>query len=150
MNSIQLKQFVTADSITHSKFGDVLPADILLQVYPNADKFYIVNTKPSLHPGEHWTVVYMQGNNNNLIEFWDSLGQDPVTYNNYFKHFFRDKEYIYSNRILQGEAQTCGYFCLYYAYHRSRAYTMNDIVNSFTNDKACNDILVRDFVHRCL
>ena len=40
----------------------------------------------------------------------------------------------------------CGQFCIYYLYHHCRKRTMSSTLNSFVNDKLCNDQIVYDFV----
>ena len=40
----------------------------------------------------------------------------------------------------------CGLYCIYFLYHHCRKIPMSSIVNSFVNDKLCNDQLVSDFV----
>ena len=42
----------------------------------------------------------------------------------------------------------CGQYCIYFLYHRCRKRSLSSIVNSFVNDKLCNDQLVYDFVRR--
>ena len=89
MNSLQIRKYIEQEICSYSKFGDIIPADALSELEISKDRFYVVNTKPSTHPGEHWIVIYI--NNSNSIEFWDSLGKNPESYSVYFQNFFIDK-----------------------------------------------------------
>ena len=144
MNSLELEQFLLTDTFTTHYFGGVIPADSLKNITPGDGKLYVVNTQPSSHPGLHWIVI--NNKSNTSIEFWDSLGQHPQKYGKYFMQYFNELDYLYNTRRLQGWERTCGHFCLFYAFYRCREYSMETIVNNFTLDIACNDIVVLNFV----
>ena len=149
MDTIQLLNLLEKDPIISKMRKDVIPADGLMTIprLGHAPQLYIVNTKPSTHPGLHWTAIYEEPYTK-TIDFWDSMGQPPWTYGQYFQNFFENKRFLYSTKPLQGHHETCGHFCLYFAFYRCRHYSLKSIVNSFSADKSYNDILVKEFVEK--
>ena len=84
-------------------------------------------------------------------EFVDSYEKHPIHYNKHFLDFMIGNavEWDYNKIQLQSAFSiVCGQYCIYFLYHRCRKRTMSSIVNSFVNDKWCNDQLVYDFVRR--
>ena len=137
MNTYQLQNFLERDPFISQLKTGVLSADKLhvINTKENIRQCYIINTQPSTEPGLHWICIYI-GSGDKNVEFWDSLGQKPWTYGTYFKDFFRNKIFLYNNKQLQGYDETCGHFCLYFAFYRSRGYSIKAIANSFTSDKS--------------
>ena len=89
-----------------------------------------MNTDPSEKKGEHWTVLFRE--NEDLYEFFDSLGQSPKTYS--FQNF--PSKYNCNKIMIQNPFEdTCGYFCLYYIFFKCRGKKLDDIfADSFLND----------------
>ena len=82
-------------------------------------------------------------------EFFDSYGKHPIHYNKHFLDFMNRNaaEWEHNKIQLQSAFSTvCGQYCIKFLYHRCRKILMSSIVNSFMNDKLCNDQLVCDFV----
>ena len=147
MNSLEIKHHVSNDHLTSKLFGGVISADDLKDVAKG--KLYVINDQPKTLPGRHWMGLYIDISSN-TVEFWDSTGNKPEYYGEYFEDFFKNTKYVYNTRRLQGQENTCGEFSLYFLYHRSRGYNMEQIINSLTLDPACNDIIVVNFVKNCM
>ena len=82
-------------------------------------------------------------------EYFDSLADEPQKE---FQKFLSQNSHngysVNTRRVQSYESNTCGQFCLYYAYFRSRDIPMDVIVKSFSYDYAYNDCMVRDFVSK--
>lgn len=120
-------------------FGGVLAADQLCNIRDG--KLYVVNTKPINHPGQHW-VVY-----DNLKPkspyFFDSFGNDPRSY----KFFHKMK---YSKQVLQSPSnETCGLWCIWYIYNRSKKFSRKKMFSLFTSDKKKNDKFILNWISAC-
>ena len=103
-----------------------------------------MNTDPTPLPGTHWIAMYF---GNGPAEYFDSLAADPQREFETFLTKNSPNGYLLNTKRVQSyESDTCGHFCLYFAYFRSRDIPMDMIVHSFTSDFAYNDCMVRDFV----
>ena len=102
--------------------------------------FYIINLDDfnSITNGTHWTAFYYY---RNRIEYFDSYGLKPpqIISQNY--------KYIYNSSQLQSySSKACGYFCLYFIYHRYRGLTFYEIIKRFSLvDREYNQNLIIDF-----
>ncbi len=96
----------------------------------------MVNTDDSQGKGIHWVTYYFPKGEH--AEFFDSLGSHPTRYG--MEEYLVDHgpSYLYNTKRLQG-GNTCGQFCIYYAMHRCRGCSMQDIVNQFTDNLQDND-----------
>ena len=109
----------------------------------------MVNTDPMEPPGTHWIAIYF--NEQTKGEFFDSYKKHPIHYNKQFLDFMNRNAVEWEhNRIqLQSAFSTvCEQYCVCVLYHRCRKRPLSSIVNSFVNDKLCNDQLVYDLVTR--
>ena len=128
MNSAQL----TYRMRRVKQFGGVVPADKLPRSIKWRPKVYIVNTDKSLQRGRHWVAFYfpLRG----PAEFFDSMGHKPDYYYTQFKRVLltNGQHYMYNEkRLQQYGTQICGQFCLFYAIHRCRGWSMKRIINQF-------------------
>ena len=127
-----------------AEFGGAIPSDAILHTVRN--RFYIVNTEPSHLPGSHWVCIY----NGKVPEFFDSLGKDPSFYDKTFEYHMINMgpSYMHNTlRVQDRDSESCGLFCVYYLIHRTRGWTMTEIMNSFNiEDKNANEKKVSDFV----
>ena len=149
MNTLEIRKLIRGNSLLNTQFGAVLSADELKTIDLTEKRYFVVNTQAKPLRGRHWVCLYIN-TSSNLVEYWDSIGNKPQYYGEYFHDFFKNVDYIYNERRLQGQENTCGHFCLYFMYHRHRQYTMQEIVNRLTPDPACNDIIVVNFVENCV
>ena len=145
MNTLELKHFLLQDPICAKHFGGVISADHLANLILEDGKVYIINTSISSLPGTHWVLIYKDPVKKN-VEYWDSLAKFPWEYGYYFTKFFSGITYICNTVRLQGRKKVCGEYTLYFSYYRCRGYTMNSIVNHFSNDLVNNDSIVEIFV----
>ena len=88
----------------------------------------IANTDPSSMPGEHWVVLLIKPDGSG--EFFDSFGLPPSVYG--FHRWFPSHRVTVNPVMLQKSEASCGYFCLYYLYHRASGLRMGQIVHSLS------------------
>ena len=119
MNASELEFF-----LRHVKdFGKVLSIDQLCQLRQH--KVYIVNNKPSVHPGEHWFVIDLRKKSPYVF---CSFGTKPSEYG-------LPQDWKYSKIKLQDNtSDTCGLYCLYYI--------INGKMNVFSKNTKKNDKIV--------
>ena len=120
------------DPYSKSIFKAVLPIDKipLKIVYPSA---YVINTDSSAGSGEHWLAVHYDSQG--MCSFFDSYGMPPGFYGleKYLKKTSTD--WIFNNMQLQSlSSVTCGYYCIYFIQMMCRDFTMNEIVEQFSNE----------------
>ena len=108
MNSLEIRNLVNGDDSLKTKFGGVISADDLKIINLAKRNFFIVNTQAKHFPGKHWVCLYIS----DIIEFWDSVGNKPEFYGHYFTDFFKNVSYIYNERRLQGQENSCAHFCI--------------------------------------
>ena len=131
---------------TFDDFGGVFPADKICELVQG--KFYVLNSKPSNHPGEHWVAVYLS----EVPEFFDSLGHSPEYYASGFEELLIDHGpmYMYNTRRLQNYGSSaCGHFCIYYIISRMKGNCIREIVEKFAQyDMSANDEKVVKFYNK--
>lgn len=110
-------------------YGGVLASNQLRFI--KKGKLYVVNTKPSTHPGLHWTII---DNSGPRRYFFDSFGHSPG--------YYGFKEMPYWPRGLQGDSDTCGLWCCYYAVNKDKNKTPAQMFKRFNNNKKANDRFV--------
>ena len=121
--SDQISDIIKHDPRTQKQFLGVYASNDLPDLYANT--FIILNTEPRHKSGSHWVVLYK--NKEHVFEFFDSLGKSPHKYA--FKNFPKYKYIVHNLNLIQNPLQnTCGYFCLYFSFFKSRRYSINDIV----------------------
>lgn len=146
MEGRQIVRIMSADPVMRRVFGGLGASDFLPRQihYPSA---YILNTDRQSGPGIHWVSVYFDENGN--AEFFDSFGFHPAMYG--FLDFLKtqSRDFSYNNMQIQSSnSVTCGYFCIFFLYHRCRGVSMSKIISWF--DPSCkkwNDHAVFEFVY---
>ena len=123
----------------------IFPADKLPRRLPaKRPLLFVCNTDPHNKPGEHWIAMYLDKEGNR--EFFDSFGRSPLP----LFHDFMDKHCIkwtFNAEQLQSViSRFCGHYCVFYCLFKKLHYSMNAIVNCFSNDTSLNDVIVHDFV----
>ena len=146
MNEIDINRYLVMDDKIKSIYKGIISSNELFTIEKDIKSLYIVNTDPNYLPGSHWVAVYSY---NGTCEIFDSLGNKPSKYNRDFYKFLNDyKKSIYSIVKLQNdESKLCGAYCIYYCYLKSRNFTLNEIVNTFSSNKLMNDYLVSNFLY---
>ena len=107
----------------------------------------VVNTDPRQKPGEHWIAMYFPDVRGN--EFFDSYGFPPVYYNDDFPRYSKNRgDTVRNKKTLQAlTSDFCGFYCIYYLYHRTRGHSLDSIVKTFrVKDRVGNDRYVERFV----
>lgn len=151
MKGIKLVNIISTDSIAWSKFGGLYSVDELVNIRLSKGYYYICNTDRIFSKGKHWVVIYWDNrNNNDSIEFFDSLGKIPSLHFYKFMKQVKNK-IIYSNRRLQSvKSDACGYFCLYFIFCRMKGISFNTIINNFSNNLLNNETYVKTYIKHSL
>ena len=121
------------------QFGGIYPKDQIKPDMIKRNHYYIINLDDSIGNGTHWTAFYVD--DNNRIEYFDSYGLKPP-------QIITNYDYIYNSSQLQSyESKACGYYCLYFIYHRSHGYNFYQILKEFslTDLEFYNQNLIKDF-----
>ena len=147
MNTLQLQHTLTTNTMTRTQLGRVCALDQLPTVIRHKPKLYIVNSQPRHRPGRHWLALYFP--KVGYAEFFDSLGHEPSYYHWRLERYLKRQGDTYKrneSRYQQVGTNTCGQFCLYYAYQRCSGRSMTDIELDFKKeDLDYNEELVREF-----
>lgn len=151
MNTHQIMDILLNDKDMRNQYGGVWAANALKSPRKiTRPKLYIVNTDESNLPGSHWVLFYIP--REGYPEFFDSLGRKPYDYHPYFERFLLsyDKSYMQNVKRLQNyESTLCGAYCIFYAVHRCKGYSMRAIVHKFeSNTLKQNDALIVEFMKR--
>ena len=119
-------------------FGGIYAKDQLKPDMIKRKHFYIINLDDSIGNGTHWTAFYVD---NYRIEYFDSYGVKPI------EIICRNYEFIYNSGQIQSyESKACGYYCLYFIYHRSDDYNFYEIIKQFSLvDLNYNQNLIKNF-----
>ena len=121
-------------------FGGIYAKDQITTHMIKHKHFYIINLDDIYSPsnGTHWVVFYVD---DDRIEYFDSYGLKPpqIISENY--------DYIYNSSQLQSyESKACGYYCLYFIYHRSHGFNFYEIIKQFSLvDLDYNQNLIKKF-----
>jgi len=108
------------------------------------DGLYICNTDPANQPGEHWVVVWLEGEH---CEYFDSYGLKPYIRNIADFVHANAKIVKYNNVCLQGpHSQVCGHYAIFFAVCKSRNMSMETVLSMFTTDANMNDLKVYQYV----
>jgi len=137
MNNFEIDRILSGNC---QLFRGVYSSDTLPR---NVRGLIFCNTDPHDRPGEHWVVMYVDGERG---EFFDSFGRPPT---GVFKEFmnFNCKRWIFNDRQLQSIcSRFCGHYCVFYCILRCRGFDMRKITSSLTNDTGFNDVIVHGFI----
>ena len=153
MNTAQIIHALEEDPIMSKKFCGVFPSDKLPQTIDKYPCGFVANTDPSTKPGTHWISIWIgpsdgKGENKRIVgQFFDSYAADvPLVFRDYLeKH---TDIWIYNRRKLQSIwSDVCGDYCIFYLSHRAHGYSMNKIVQLFSDNTMLNDAKVSHFVN---
>ena len=147
MNTLQIKHILQTNPVTKKSFNGVYPKDLLMSI--DKPKLIICNTDTSEGEGKHWILIFF---NNNEVDFFDSLGNNPSYYGNEFIDFM--KKYVSECNITQSRVQPlnsdlCGHYCCYYAHKRCQGYNMEYIINNFPSPqivKQFSEVYLKNYV----
>lgn len=123
MNTQEIEKLV----LKHCKtFSGVFAANEINKI--PSPSFAIVNTDELGSSGKHWVAVYL---NDNLCEFFDSMGQSPLDYHSTWYNFLlnKSKSFIHNEEKIQPTgSSTCGEFCIFYTIMRSNGISFQKII----------------------
>ncbi len=147
MDSDQITRILRNNYITDSTFKGVFASDELpILAEKGVSSVYVCNTDPHNEPGEHWVVIYTDGNG--YGEYFDSFGRSPRHVN--FKQFLKMncKRIECNRKIVQSIFSTvCGCYCIFYCVYRCLGYNIMEIADMFTSNSDFNDEIVVDFTY---
>ncbi|CAC5390891.1 unnamed protein product [Mytilus coruscus] len=95
---------------------------------------FVVNTDNCDQEGSHWVAFHFPASG--PLEFFDSLGRLPETYQRYFRYVLivnGPEHCVVGNQIQPDDSDTCGLYCIYYVKLRCRGLEMKDIINNFSS-----------------
>jgi len=104
----------------------------------------VCNTDPDHRRGEHWIVIYL--GTNRYGEYFDSYGEAPK---DIFRKFLdrHCRRWTFNQEQLQSVISAfCGHYCIFYCLFKVLDYSLDSILNCFSNDTALNDSIVHKFV----
>jgi len=118
------------------KYGGVLAFDQIEFITPG--KYWVVNSKPSNHPGEHWLVIDWTHKHPFLF---DSFGKSPMFYGlTPMRHWKR--------HLQHPDSVTCGIYCVYYIVHRAKHYSPERMFQHFTKMRIQNDSRIKTWLRK--
>lgn len=138
MDTINVCRIACGDKYIRKNFGGVFASDKLPSLKNNYVSF-IVNLDPISLPGSHWVAVYFKGES---AFFFDSYGKPPT--GRILKFLIENSTHIFYNEIQYQDVNTvsCGYFCLYFLYKKSRNLNLSDLKE---NNQSYNERFIRHF-----
>ena len=142
MDTSELKEYMLKDPCISLMYGGVVPKDLLPKDSPK-QKLYIVNLDKSNKQGSHWITLFLC--NDKVTEYFDPLGKEP---DEFIKRFMENESTCYINNTKQCQSSlsnTCGQFCLFYCFFRSRGQSMGGILEYFKTNLLYNEALVHEF-----
>lgn len=147
MDTIALTRILTKDPYCCKSLYGVLASNHLPYSVNKLPCCFVVNTDPSWKSGTHWLALYID--ENRKVEFFDSYGQKLESYPFLYSFVQRvSTEWKFNNKQLQGSlSSTCGQFCIYFLFWRTRGIRFDKILKSFATSVDTNDILVTSFVN---
>lgn len=149
--SNQIEEVLRNDDYARNVMGGVIARNELSKVPTTPTPLgYVVNTKPSSHPGEHWVAVYLDKDPRKPAEFFDSLGNHPRLYGQAFLDFlnYGKRGFVHLSSRLQGnQLPACGHYAIYFVLLRARGVNFEKI-DFPTSDSSVMDIVSR--YQKCL
>lgn len=150
MNTLELEEAMLSDDEIRKYFGGVLAADHLPVYVTDRPKIFIVNNSESNFSGTHWVSIFLDKKGKNYCStFFDSLAKPPLET---FEQFLivNGPKYEYSLKRIQSlYSDTCGMFCLFFAYFICRGYSLKEILEMFKKeDFLYNELLVLFFSNK--
>lgn len=153
MDNLELHNILSTNHHTKRVYASVLPIDLLpkdpppMSLRPYA---MVINLAPFTRRSttkastEHWVVLYLESKK--YSEYFDSMILEPPTN---IKKLLINDDYLLSNKQLQDYlTSTCGAYCVYYVFMKSIGYSMQAILDKFTEDYISNDVAVTYWINQ--
>lgn len=167
LSNWEIDAYVASDPYISAIYGGTVAIDQLPTRLPSKPTLFIVNTDPSHLPGEHWLAILasdktleqaasLQHPVLSINEHFDSAGQAPGAEIQSFLNSFSCvnkrvctssyKSYMYNHlRVQDFNSDSCGLFCLMFAYYRSRNVSFSSFLSMFSSDLSENESIVKYF-----
>lgn len=135
MNTTDIYNILWTDETTSGYVSAVIPCRALRYLRGDRNETcYFVNSDKhcsDLHCNiiGHWIVIVIHPESS-VLEVFDSRGL--VTYNSDIKTFMKQFD-TYVNNTKFFSLNNCGFYCLLYAYYRSRKYSVNAVLTKLKN-----------------
>ena len=146
LNTFQLWRALRKNKKTCRMLGGVFAADRTPKTLKK-NRIYIINTDPSRKRGSHWIAIF----SGDPCEFFCPLGKTPSSYNKHIRKMAKKLQgpCIMNTKRLQGlNSQTCGHYCLFYAFARAHGIPVKVFVKQFNSTPHQNDILIQNMSRR--
>ena len=107
---------------------------------------FVYNTDPAHKVGQHWIAMYFD--RNGTAEYFYSFGMPPSTYPIFEKYLnTHSTSWTYNNKQLQSiVSKFCGHYVVMYCLFKNLNFSMNSIINCFTDDTGLNDTIANSVV----
>ena len=133
MNEIEIAHKLRTDPSTRSKFLGVFAADEVTQVRVcSFPAFLIANTGFRKAGGQHWVCIFFEGRH---CEYFDSLGNDVLAVFLPTINRYSDQYICLTKPVQKSGTNTCGLFCLDFAFARCSGVSFDLYVHKFDFDK---------------
>lgn len=142
MNTNQITKLLKSKDIIRPYFKGVFAIDTIPKKIDTLPTSIVINLDTSKKPGSHWVVVYLSEYGKN--EYFDSYGFKPIHYR--ILKLLGDN-YLYNASQLQSFITTvCGQYCIFYIWKKCNNWSMEKIINFFSNNCFQNDYLVNEII----
>lgn len=145
MNTLEIFSFLKNDNACSKYFIGVFPRDEAPIIFHKLPCSFILNTDKRNESGSHWLAFFIDYSRK--VEFFDPYGYHPNYYNlsSYLNKISSD--WISNDFMIQSPFSSyCGQICLFYLYFKSRAYSLNYIINNFSDDLIKNEKIIINFL----
>lgn len=141
MNTGQIRRLLNSKPTVKQIFKGVFALDKIPSKITDLPSCLVVNFDKSFQPGSHWVALYIS---NLTTEYFDSYGSQP-THDSILK-LLKDN-YLYNAEKLQNPITTvCGQYCIFFLWKKSCGWSMEKILDVFSDDTFENDFLVNDII----
>ena len=138
LNTYQIDALLLDDEVCSKMYAGAFPCDEFVREYDDKTRqLFVVNSHPSNAPGEHWIVVWREGEK---VNFFDSYGIPIQMYPSVAKRL-RGKNVVETSDRLQGLTPACGHYCASFCLFVSRGWSMQEFVNYWL-DRPARDQMV--------
>lgn len=142
MYATQIHRILSNDKNAARYFTGVFPADRLPPV--KKETAFVVNTDTHDKNGSHWLCMFVK--DEDTLEFFDSLGFPPSTYEPFISQYARKFKYVKWNETTfqSPTSNVCGQYCTYFLLKRCNGFSMDYVLHLL---KLCknNDFVLYKF-----
>lgn len=154
MNAATINAMINSDPPMRTVFHGFSTPDLPLPDIEHFPALIILNTDTSDGPGQHWCVAFLTSPQH--CDFFDPLGQPPNAYHFHHALLHQCSTIQFNTFPVQGrDSSTCGHHCIFFAFHRSRNMSWENILNLYSqtgfqlNDHMVNTFIINTFGLPC-